>query len=126
MKTIRQHATPLAAAALLLAGAGSAHAQGAVESAANTASGVAVRVEKAIERGVKAAASGVERGLTVAASGVERGAKAAASGVDRGVKAAASGVERGARAASGAAGTVAKKVGATPASASAPASASGK
>ena len=119
MNTIQRHASSFATAALLLAGAASAHAQGAVESVANTASGVAVKVEKAIERGVKAAASGVERGLTAAASGVERGAKAAASGVDRGVKAAASGVERGARAASGAAGTVAKKVGARPASASA-------
>lgn len=89
------------------------------ESVAASASGVAVKVEKAIERGVRAAASGVERGMTVAASGVERGAKAAASGVERGVKAAAGGVERGARATGNAASAVAKKVGAAPASSAA-------
>jgi hypothetical protein len=105
----------------LFALAGPARAQSAAASVADKASGVAVKVEKAIERGVKAAASGVERGMTAAGGGVQRGAQVAASGVERGVKAAASGVERGARAASDAAGTVARKVGAPPAAASTPA-----
>jgi hypothetical protein len=51
--------------------------------------GVVVKVERAIERGAKAAASGVERGAKAAASGIERGAKAAAHGVERGAKATA-------------------------------------
>ncbi len=111
-KTIRS-APGLALAALLaLSGAAPAHSQSTAESVANKASGVAVKVERAIERGVKAAASGVERGLTAAASGVQRGAQVAASGV-----------ERGARAASDAAGTAARKVGVAAKPASAPASA---
>jgi hypothetical protein len=67
--------------------------------------GVVVKVENAIERGARAAASGVERG-----------ARAAASGVERGVKAAASGVARGASAAADAASHVANKINGTPAS----------
>lgn len=66
------------------------------------------KVERAVVRGARAAASGVERGARAAASGVERGARAAArgvksaaSGVQRGAKAAASGVERGVKAAAG-------------------------
>lgn len=112
MNTILRNAAALAAM-LAVWGHAAAGPKETAESVANSASGVAVKVEKAIERGVKAAASGVERGLTAAASGVERGAKAAAGGVERGVNAAASGVERGARATSNAASTVAKKVGAT-------------
>lgn len=68
-------------------------------SATGTAPGVAVKVEKAIERGAKATASGVERG-----------AKAAARGIEHGAKAAARGVERGAKASGNAAHTVAKKL----------------
>ncbi len=64
-----------------------------------TAKTVATKVEQAVERGAKAAASGVERG-----------AKAAAHGVQVGVKAAAEGVEKGAKATARAAGTVADKV----------------
>ena len=78
----------------------------AADAAVQAASGVAVKVGKAIEHGVTAAASGVARGM-----------KAAASGIERGVKAAASGVEHGANAASSAVGGVAKKVGLSPASA---------
>jgi hypothetical protein len=96
------------------------------ESVAQSASGVAVKVEKAIERGVKAAASGVERGMTAAASGVQRGAKAAASGVERGVKAAASGAERGAHATERAVDTAARKVGVAPANGPVSAPAAGK
>jgi hypothetical protein len=70
--------------------------------------GVAVKVERAVARGARAAASGVERG-----------AKAAASGVERGVRAAASGVERGAKATTHAASRVATKITGQPAASSA-------
>ncbi len=66
--------------------------------------GVLQTVGGAIERGVRAAASGVERGVQAAASGVERGASAAARAVERGASAAAGGVERGASATRGALG----------------------
>jgi uncharacterized phage protein gp47/JayE len=103
-----------ALSALLLIGsvalAGTAHAAG-------QETGVVTKVERAVEHGVAAAASGVQRAASAAARGVERGAKAAASGVERGVKAAASGVERGAKATARAARTVAGKVGGEAASA---------
>lgn len=51
----------------------------------------------------------VERGVKAAASGVERGAQAAARGVKVGVHAAASGIEKGAQATARAAQTVADK-----------------
>ena len=51
---------------------------------------VVTKVENAIARGAKAAASGVEHGLHVAASGVQRGVKAAAHGVEKGAEATAS------------------------------------
>jgi hypothetical protein len=70
-------------------------------SAATAEPGVVQRVEGAVTRGVKAAASGVEVG-----------ARAAASGVQRGVKAAAHGVEVGAKATAEVASSVASKVGA--------------
>ncbi len=82
--------------------------------AAATEPGVLDKVERAVVRGAKAAASGVERGVKAA----ERGAKVAASGVERGVKAAASGVQRGANATGDAVQSVAKKVGAPSAAAS--------
>lgn len=84
--------------------AGPARAQPA--SAASATPGVVERVEKAVERGAKAAASGVQRGVKAAASGVQRGAQAAASGVARGAKATGN-----------AADAVARKVGGSPASA---------
>lgn len=125
MNTMIRSAAGLGLGGLLTFGsAAPAAAQAVGESVADQTSGAVVRVEKAIERGVKAAASGVERGMTAAASGVQRGAHVAASGVERGVKAAAGGAERGARAASHAAGTVARKVGAPAASASPPAATS--
>jgi hypothetical protein len=49
--------------------------------------GVVTKVENAVERGARAAASGVEHGVRAAASGVERGAKAAGRGVEKGAKA---------------------------------------
>lgn len=61
----------------------------AAEPQANGEPGVVGKVERAIERGAKAAASGVERGAKAAASGVERGVKAAAHGVEKGAKATA-------------------------------------
>jgi hypothetical protein len=67
--------------------------------------GVVVKVEKAVVRGAKAAASGVQRG-----------AKAAAGGIETGVKATARGVEKGAKATAGAANRVAGKVSGSPAS----------
>ena len=84
---------------------GNASANEAAKPASANASGVVVKVGKAIERGAHAAARGVERG-----------AKAVARGVEHGMKAAASGVERGAKATDKAAHTVAKKVGISPAS----------
>jgi len=97
----------------------SASAEEATQPAAGAPPPVVVKVGKAIERGAKAAASGIEKGVTAGAHGVERGAHAAASGVERGAKAAAKGIERGATATAHAAKTVARKVGATPASSSA-------
>ena len=91
-------------------------AEEAAPSTQGGATAVVEKVEKAIEHGAKAAASGVERGVKVAASGVERGVKAAASGVQRGARAAASGVQRGAKATADAADSAAKKVGGTGAS----------
>lgn len=77
--------------------------------AAGTEPGVGVKVEKAIERGVNAGASGVERG-----------AKAAGRGIQRGAQAAASGVKRGAKATGKAARSVARKVDGSPSPSSSP------
>ncbi len=99
---------------------GNAAAQSTATPAAPAEPGVLEKVEKAVVRGAKAAASGVERGVKAATSGIERGAKAAAIGVERGVKAAASGVQRGAQATGNAAGSVAAKVGSPAAAASQP------
>lgn len=60
---------------------------------------VVAKVERAVERGAKAAASGIERG-----------AKAAEHGIKVGVHAAARGVEAGAKAVARAADSVASKV----------------
>jgi hypothetical protein len=103
------HKAPLFIATLMMLCSAGADATEKAESATGTAPGVVVKVEKAIERGAKAAASGVERG-----------AKAAARGIKHGVKAAASGVERGAKATGNAAHTVAKKVGGSPTPSSSP------
>lgn len=92
---------------IVLLCAGHASAQERAASAA--APGVVQKVEDAVVRGAKAAASGIERGAKAAASGIERGTRAAASGVQRGVKAAASGVQRGAEATARAASTAARK-----------------
>ncbi len=56
--------------------------------------GVVDRVEHAVVRGAKAAASGVERGAKATARGVERGAKATARGVKRGAHATANAASR--------------------------------
>jgi hypothetical protein len=45
------------------------------KSAATAASGVATKVERAVKRGVSAAASGVERGAKAAGRAADRGAK---------------------------------------------------
>ena len=87
-------------ATLMLLGSVAAKANDTTGSATGTSSGLVGKVEKAVERGAKAAANGVERG-----------AKAAARGVKRGASAAARGVERGAEATGKAAHTVAKKIG---------------
>ena len=78
------------------------------QSTTSSASGVVGKVESAVVRGAKAAASGVERGVKAAASGIERGAKATARGVEHGAKATASAASR-----------VATKVVGSPASSSA-------
>jgi len=88
---------PLLIATLMLLGSAVADANDTAESATGTAPGVVVKVEKAIERGAKAAARGVKRGAKATAHGIEHGAKAVAGGVERGAKAtgnAAHAVER--------------------------------
>jgi hypothetical protein len=116
MHAIGRAAATLAAVSMMAAGA-FAGPRELAESAGQTASGVVTKVEKAVERGAKAAASGIEHGLKAAASGVERGAKAAASGIERGTRAAASGVAHGAKATADVAGRVAAKAGASSGSA---------
>ncbi|MBU1691530.1 MAG: hypothetical protein KJ958_06505 [Gammaproteobacteria bacterium] len=107
------HKIPLCIATLmLLSTAGAwADANETAESSTGSTPGVIVKVEKALERGAKAAESGVKRGAKAAARGIERGAKAAASGVERGVEATGN-----------AAHAVAKKVGGSPPASSPPAS----
>ena len=108
MKLFLRKAPLIIAALVLLSGAGGDAGEKA-QSANGTGPGVGVKVEKSIERGAKAAASGVERG-----------AKAAGRGIERGAQAAASGVKRGAKATGNAARTVAKKVGGSPSPSSSP------
>ena len=103
------HKAPLFIATLIMLSSAGANANGTAESATGTAPGVVVKVEKAIERGAKAAARGAEHG-----------AKAAARGIKHGAKAAASGIERGAKATGSAAHTVAKKVSGSPTPSSSP------
>lgn len=50
---------------------------------------VVTRVERAVERGAKAAASGIERGAKAAEHGIKVGVHAAARGVETGAKAVA-------------------------------------
>ncbi|MDD5325410.1 MAG: hypothetical protein PHR71_08925 [Polaromonas sp.] len=97
--------TRLAIFVVMLGCCASASADELTQPARSTSSPVVAKVGHAIERGAKAAASGVKKGVTAGAHGVERGARAAASGV-----------ERGAQATGRAARTVARKLGITPAS----------
>lgn len=87
MKLIH-HKTLLFIATLMTLSSAGAYANETKEPATANSPGVVVKVEKAIERGAKAAASGVKRGVKAAARGIERGAKATARGVERGAKAA--------------------------------------
>jgi hypothetical protein len=64
-----------AVAAVLALNAAPAHAIEVIESVAQSASAVATRVEKAVVRGVKAAASGVERGAKAASHGMDVAAR---------------------------------------------------
>ncbi len=68
-------------------------AQAAEPGAVDTAKNVASQVGTAVERGVKAAASGVERGAQAAARGVKAGVRAAAQGIEKGAKATARAAE---------------------------------
>lgn len=103
------HKAPLFLATLMMLCTAGADATETAESTTGTAPGVVVKVEKAVERGAKAAARGVERG-----------AKAAGRGIEHGAKAVASGVERGAKATGNAAHTVTKKGGGSPTPSSSP------
>ena len=67
--------TALLASMLLLLGAAHAADEPADSNKGNSP-GVVTKVEKAVVKGAKAAASGVERGAKAAGRGVERGAKA--------------------------------------------------
>lgn len=102
--------TPMLIAALMCASQAQA-ASNDTPASSGSEPGVVVKVERAVERGAKAAASGVEHGARAAAGGIKRGAQAAASGVERGTKAAAHGVEKGAKATANAASHVANKIG---------------
>lgn len=90
---MRSLKTPLSASLAfgLLAFAAAAHATDSASSsgAINTVKQAAAKVEQAVERGVKAAASGVERGAQAAARGVKAGVQAAAQGVEKGAQATA-------------------------------------
>jgi len=108
MNPIRHKVTLLIAIFVFL-GSVEVAANEAAESPAPAQSGVVAKVEKAVERGAKAAAKGVERG-----------AKAAARGVKRGVNAAARGVEHGAKATDNAAHRVARKISGSPTPTSSP------
>ncbi|MFA6499977.1 MAG: hypothetical protein WC256_12290 [Desulfurivibrionaceae bacterium] len=98
MNTILKAALTLSLVLILFSHA-EADPKNAAESPTNSEPGVVVKVGKAIEHGVKAAANGVERG-----------AKAAAHGIKHGIKAAAHGVEHGAKATENAASHVANKI----------------
>lgn len=89
----------------------------AQEAAAPTSGdpGVIVRVEEAVQRGVRATIIGVEHGLEVTARGVERGARATANGIERGVQAAAGGIQVGANATAEAANNLSRKIVGSPA-----------
>ena len=89
----------LTLAALTMLAALPCTAQTAEPAAAGTVKSVVTKVEQAVERGARAAASGIERG-----------AQAAVRGVKTGVHAAAEGIEKGAKATARAAETVASKV----------------
>lgn len=104
------HKVALLVATLILLGSTEAKTNESAESGGATPSGVVDKVEEAIVRGAKAAASGVDRGTKAAARGIEHGAKAARSGVE----AAARGVERGAEATGNTAHAVAEEVGDSP------------
>ena len=75
MNPIRHKVTLLIAIFIFL-GSVEVAANEAAESPAPAQSGVVAKVEKAVERGAKAAARGVKRGVNAAARGVEHGAKA--------------------------------------------------
>lgn len=87
-----KHVNPLVAAALALLSCLPVAAQNAAAPAPSPS--VVERVEAAVERGARAAASGVERGARAAASGVERGAKATSEAVGKVVGTPASGAAK--------------------------------
>ena len=57
--------------------------------AVEPAGSVLIKIERAVERGAKAAASGIERGAKAAEHGVKVGVRAAARGIETGAKAVA-------------------------------------
>jgi len=68
-------ASLIAAGALLATGSAHATAGEVVDAVVNKASGVAVTVEHAVKRGVKAAASGVETGAKAVGAAADKVAK---------------------------------------------------
>jgi len=75
VNTILKTAIGLSSALVLLSHAAVA-ASDTKESTANNSPGVVTKVEKAVVKGAKAAASGVERGAKAAGRGIKRGAEA--------------------------------------------------
>lgn len=75
MNTILKTAMGLFSMLVLLSHAAAA-SNDTKESTANSSPGVVTKVEKAVVKGAKAAASGVERGAKAAGRGIERGAAA--------------------------------------------------
>ena len=95
MKLLRQVA--LAALTAAVVGHSSAQPRHDPQPSANSLPEALSKLERALERGAKAAAAGVERGLQAAEHGVRVGAAAAARGVEQGATAAARAAERIAR-----------------------------
>ena len=67
----------------------SAIANEAPPPATESTGSVLIKIEGAVERGAKAAASGIERGAKAAERGVKVGVRAAARGIETGAKAVA-------------------------------------
>lgn len=92
--------------AFMLMGHAQADEPASTGSTAHSEPGVITKVERAVEHGAKAAATGVEHGVQAAGRGLERGGK----GLKRGGDAAGRGINRGVEATKHAVGRVSNKI----------------